>query len=271
MRIRIFFALIPLLLVAAVAQDRPAMPPGVYRIHKLTLISNDLPGTERDRIARAFQGGTYNVDELAERIRFRLRDTGYALSEVGVPQITRVRPAQSACNADVRFAVQTGAQYRFGGITFTAGPGDSVFASAQLRAQFPLEDGAIFNATAIGKGLEKLKDLYGSAGYANFGAIPKPDYDKTRHIVRLTIDMDQGRTVNFGKLLFEGIEPRAGVAQAMLAAWEELQGKRYNSQLLREWLKTNSALWPSDTAKQVFTSYVASADPGTLNVLIQFP
>ena len=93
----------------------------------------------------------------------------------------------------------------------------------------------------------------------------------TRHIVRLTIDMDQGRAVNFGKLLFEGVEPRAGVAQAMLAAWKGLQGKRYNSQLLREWLKTNSAVWPSDTAKQVFTSYDASADPGTQNVLIQFP
>lgn len=46
--------------------------------------------------------------------------------------------------------------------------------------------------------------------------------------------LDQGRVVNFGKLLFEGIEPRAGVAQAMLAAWKELQGKRDNSQLLRE-------------------------------------
>lgn len=210
------------------------------------------------------------MDELAERIRFRLRDTGFALSEVGGPQITRVRPAQSACNADVRFAVPTGAQYRLGGITFTAGSGDSIFPSTQLRAQFPLEDGAIFNATAIGKGLEKLKDLYGSAGYANFGAIPKLQYDKTHHIFSLTIDMDQGRVVNFGKLLFEGIEPRAGVAQAMLASWKDLQGKRYNSQLLREWLTNNCAGWPSDTAKQVFTSYVASADPGTLNVLIHF-
>ena len=82
--------------------------------------------------------------------------------------------------------------------------------------------------------------------------------------------MDQGSVVNFGKLLFEGIEPRAGEAQAMLAAWKELQGKRYNSQLLLEWLKTNSAGWPSDAAKQVFASDVASADPGTLNVVVYF-
>ena len=182
-------ALLPLLAVAAIAQDRPAPLAGVYRVHKLTLVSSDLPRTERDRIVRAFQGGTYNVDELSERVRSKLRDKGYELVEVDAPQITRVRPAQSACDADVRFAVRTGNQYRLGGITFT---GDSVFSTDQLRAQFHVEDGAIFNATDIGKGLENLKELYGTEGYANFGAIPKLQYDMAHHIISLTVDIDRG-------------------------------------------------------------------------------
>ncbi len=197
-------ALLPLLVIAAIAQDRPATLAGVYRVHKLTLVSSDLPRTERGRIVHAFQGGTYNVDELSERVRFKLRDKGYELVEVGTPQITRVRPTQSACEADVSFAVRTGNQYRLGGITFT---GDSVFSTDQLRAQFHVDDGAIFNTTEIAKGLENLKELYGTEGYANFGAIPTQQYDKSRHTISLAVDIDRGFPVTFGKLFWKASNP----------------------------------------------------------------
>ncbi|MGA8740602.1 MAG: POTRA domain-containing protein, partial [Terracidiphilus sp.] len=256
-------ALLPLLAVAAVAQDRPATLAGVYRVHKLTLVSSDLPRTERGRIVRAFQGGSYNVDELSERVRFKLRDKGYELVEVGAPQITRVRPAQSACEADVRFAVRTGNQYRLGGITFT---GDSVFPSDQLRSQFHVDDGEIFNATEISKGLENLKEFYGAAGYANFGAIPKPIYDNSRHTISLDVDIDRGFLVTFGKLFMEGIEPRAGAAQDLLASWRELEGKRYNPHLIKEWLKRNSASWPGAAADQAYISLIYAGSPSVSNV-----
>jgi len=212
---------------------------------------------------QAFQGGTYNLDELAERVRFKLRDSGYALAEVKPAQVSRPRHAQHACDADVTFAIHTGNRYRLDGITFTVDPGQPVFTAAQLRSQFHIEDGAVFNATEIGKGLENLKDLYGSDGYPNFGAIPKPIYDNSRHAIRLAVDIDQGFPVTFGKLFMEGIEPRAGAAQQLLASWKELEGKRFNSRLLREWLKNNSA-------EQVNNQNVASVDPRVLNVLVHF-
>jgi outer membrane protein insertion porin family len=211
----------------------------------------------------AFQGGTYNLDELAERVRSKLRDSGYALAEVTVPKIVQPHHAQYPCDADVTFAIHTGDQYRLGGITSSVDPGQPVFTAAKLRGQFHVEDGAVFNATEIGKGLENLKDLYGSAGYPYFGAIPKPIYDNSRHIISLAVDIDQGFPVIFGKLFMEGIEPRAGAAQQLLASWKELEGQRYNSQLLREWLKSNSA-------EAVNNQKVASADPGILNVLVHF-
>jgi outer membrane translocation and assembly module TamA len=267
MRILPSVALLPLLAVTAVAQDLHSTRPRVYRIHKLTLVSSDLPGTERDRIVRAFQGGTYNVDGLSERVRFKLRDKGYALVEVGAPQITRVRTRQSACDADVRFAVRTGDQYRFDEITFT---GNSVFSSDQLQAQFVLQHGAIFNATAIGKGLENLKELYGTEGYANFGAIPKLQFDMARHMISLTIDIDEGRPADFGKLLMEGIEPRAGAAEDLLASWKELEGKRYNPHLVKGWLKRNSASWPGAAAEQAYITPFDSGSPSVFNVLLHF-
>ncbi|MGA7245654.1 MAG: POTRA domain-containing protein [Terracidiphilus sp.] len=259
MRIRFFIALLPLLAVAASAQSQPVPRPDVYRIHKLILESTDLSRTQRDAIIHALQGGTYDLDELSERIRFKFRETGYESVEVGEARIIRLH----VCDADVSYAVHRGSQYRLAGITFTLDPGKSVFTAAQLRSQFHLEDGAVFNTTEIGKGLENLKDLYGSAGYANFGAIPKPIYDNSRHTISLAIDIDQGFPVTFGKLFMEGIEPRAGAAQQLLASWKELEGKRYNSQLLREWLKNNSA-------ERIYNQRVASADPRILNMLVHF-
>ena len=258
-RIRIFIALLALFEVAPIVESQPAPPPDVYRIHKLSLVSKDLSREERQSIIHTFQGGTYDPDELAEHIRFKLRDTGYESVEVSEARFVRLH----VYDADVSYAVHRGSQYRLAGITFTVNPGQPVFTAAQLRSQFHVEDGAVFNATEIGKGLESLKGLYGSAGYPYFGAIPKAVYDNAHHTISLTIDMNRGFAVTFGKLFMEGIEPRAGAAQHLLTSWKELEGKRYNSQLLREWLKNNYA-------EQVNNQNVASADPRILNVLVHF-
>jgi hypothetical protein len=265
MRLLASIALLPLLASAATAQDQSATP-AVYRIHRLTLVSKDLSREQRHGVIRTFQGGTYRLDELAERIRFKFRDTGYELVEVGEAQITRLR----ACDADVSYAVARGSQYRLNQITFTS-TAKLVFTNSQLRSQFHLEDGAVFNATEIGRSLNDLKDLYVSAGYANFGAIPKPIYDNSRNTISLEIDIDEGVPVTFGKLLLEGTEPRAGVALQLLASWkEELQGKRYNPQQLKDWLKKNSPVWPTSDEDRPVVHSVAGRDPGILNVLLQF-
>ncbi len=264
MRLLIFVALLPIFAVTASAQDQPTAP-AVYRIHELTLVSKDLSRKPRQSIIHAFEGRSYNLDELSERIRFKFRDTGFAFVEVGEPQIIRLR----ACDADVSYAVHSGDQYRLSGITFTSYPGQPVFTAAQLRSQFHIEDGTVFNATEIGKGLENLKDLYGSAGHPNFGAIPKPSYDNSRHTISLAVDIDQGFPVTFGKLFVEGIEPRAGAAQQLLASWKELGGRLYNSQLLKDWLKENSASWPSNAAAQAHIEYFGGY-PSAFDVMLHF-
>jgi hypothetical protein len=283
MRIVFIVAVLSGLDGAALAQNslpiRLAVPSEFARIHKLTLVSSDLPLAERQSIMHAFQGGTYGLDELGERIRGKLRDSGYALADVGTAKVTRMRPDQTACrmhppqkvcDADVRYSVHTGDQFRLCGITFSSMNGPNVFTADQLRAQFPLQDGAIFNATDIGKGLEKLKDLYAAHGYINFGAIPKPVYDNTLHTVSLLVDMDQGRSFKFGKLLFEGIEPRAGIAQTLLASWKDVEGKLYNPQLLHDWLKSTASDWPPGTLQAVQFQVHQDFDHGLVNPVLHF-
>jgi outer membrane protein assembly factor BamA len=168
-----------------------AQSANLYQVHKLILTSNDLPTVECDAIVRAFQGGTYALENLAERIRFKLREDGYSLAEVGEAQVTQLNSTRHPA-ADIRYYVHAGSRYRLGQITFQVGPGESVFSSTQLRAQFPIQDGEIFSDQQIGDGLNKLRDLYVSAGYANVATIPKPVYDRDHESVTLTIEVDPG-------------------------------------------------------------------------------
>lgn len=262
MRLLTLIALVSALAIPAATQDVPHAP--VYRILKLTLASSDLSRAQRQIIVKAFEGGAYDLDGLGERIRFKLRDTGYEMVKVGEPQIMH----RHLCDIDVRYTVQRGAQYRLAGITFQIN-GNPVFPPTRLRAEFPLADGSVFSTSAVARGLESVKDLYGSDGYANFGAIPKPIYDNAQHTIRLAIDIDQGTPVSFGRLLLDGIEPRAGAAKALLASWGELEGRLYSPHLLKDWLKQNTASWPPAAASQAHIEYIAGSR-SAFNVLLHF-
>lgn len=265
MRVLFSLALFGCFTFASIAQTQSA---NVYRIHKLILTSPDLPTVERQAIIHAFQGGTYKLDELAERIRERARDSGYANVEVDVAEITHLHSTSSTCSADVSYSVHAGSQYRLGEITFHVRPGEPVFSSTRLRAQFPIQSGGIFSAQKIADGLNNLRDLYFSTGYPLFSAIPKDIYDNARQTITLDIDIDQGFLVSFGKLTLEGVEPRAGVSGKLLTSWKEIEGKPYNPQLLKDWLKRSEASWPPEAAAHVYIS--GADDPRTIVVLLHF-
>ena len=239
-----------------------------FRLRRLTIVSETLPEAERRETIEKLQGIDTAGMELQERVRQALRDFGYYLAEVDSPQVFSVRQDQNGRSADASVRVEPGARYTLGKIQFEGG---HVFPAEEMRRQFHCSDGEHFNATEIGRGLERLKDLYASKGYANFGAIPKPIIDSSAHVVGLTIDMDEGRPVRFGALRLDGVEPMAGAGKELLASWKEMQGKLYNPKLLRDWLATNTSAWPKDAAEQVNTDYFASRDdPVTFNVLLHF-
>ena len=94
--------------------------------------------------------------------------------------------------------------------------------------------------------------------------------DEARRIVDLTIDMDEGLPVHYGRLILEGTEPRPGVGKSLLDAWN-LEGKLYNPQVLKEWLAANTSGWSKDAAEQVDAEFKANReDPFVYNVLLHF-
>ena len=176
------------------------------------------------------------LEEDTERVRQAYRDRGYANAAVEEPK-TQIRD-QGGLNwftfrpnkgkrIDILMPIEEGARYRLGTITFTGNK--AVTNTKALRATFAIKDGDWFNATLIGKGLDNLKKAYGTLGYINFGAIPKPVYDEQKKTVSLDIDIDEGKPFYVSRIEFQGntiTRDRVIRRELMLD-----EGQVYNSQL----------------------------------------
>jgi hypothetical protein len=236
---------------------------------KLVIESNTLPSAERERVVRLFEHKTYLQGEISDRVRGALRNRGYFNAMVDEPTISPVLHGEGP-SADVRVKVNEGRQYRLGEIRFQKA---TIFPSATLRNVFQLQKGDLFNAEKFGRGLEDLRELYGTHGYANVVAIPSPLIDESRGMVDLVIDVDEGRPCEFGKLYLEGIEPYPGAAQALMNSWKPLEGERFNSVELRRWFAQNKSSWkvtefwrsvrfaPPDSRYGVFNVTLSQWDP----------
>ncbi len=134
-------------------------------------------------------------------------------------------------------------QYRLEAVLFE---GSRSFSPEQLKEAFHVPVGDKFNHTAIGQGLDRLRQLYGDSGYINFTAVPMLQLDKDRGTVVLTISLDDGIQFTFGQLFLAGQQKRAGEGDALRNAWAPLSGKRYDSSLLRKWLMQNATFLPND-------------------------
>ncbi len=157
---------------------------------------------------------TYDASKLeedTERVRRALQDRGYFRAGVGDP-VTHIRNEgglslltfrpRKGKRIDIRIPVEEGARYRLGGVTFTGNT--HVQNVKALRSQFPTKDGELFNATAIGKGLDNLRKAYGTLGYINFSAVPTPRIDDAKHLVYLDIDIDEGKAFTVSRIEFQG-------------------------------------------------------------------
>jgi outer membrane protein assembly factor BamA len=162
------------------------------QVHSLTIDSNDLSESDRVEIVRAYQGGTYPLQELMQRIRQNMRDRGYAKATVEIRQPASAPSGPPPQSMDVSVRVAAGALYTLSGFSIE---GAQAFSQNEIIQQFPLHPGDLFSATAIAKGLDHLKGFYGSKGYVHFGVIPRLEMDDFRHTVILILDIKEGKPI----------------------------------------------------------------------------
>jgi len=176
-------------------------------------------------IRAQIQNQRYSEDALSEigaSVRYALQTRGYFKSRVGEPEVKVLERSALGSTIAVTLPIDQGEQYRLREISFS---NNKVFSSAQLRSHFDIGAGDIFNTKKIRLGLEELRKLYGSDGYINFTPVPNTQTDEAARLVSLNVDVDEGAQFRFGPLELAGEEPRPGVGQKLVVAWQPYVGK----------------------------------------------
>src|SRR6267154_1196097 len=128
--------------------------------------------------ARTFDAS--KLEEDAERVRDALQQHGYFKAVVEDPQ-TKLRDTSSRIRIphfqkgqgkvmDITIPVEEGEKFKLKAITFKNNK--AIQNQAALRSLFPIKDGDIFDTHLVHKGLDNLRQAYGTQGYINFSAVP---------------------------------------------------------------------------------------------------
>ncbi|HJT70974.1 MAG TPA: outer membrane protein assembly factor BamA [Terriglobales bacterium] len=129
-------------------------------------------------------------------VQTKIRDTGHKSFHIPL-----IRPGPGKV-MDITVPIEEGDKYRLGGITFT---GNKAIPNTQaLRSVFAIKDGDVFNREKIAKGLENLKNAYGTQGYINFTSVPQPRIDEEKKLVYFDIDIEEGKQFSVRRIEFEG-------------------------------------------------------------------
>lgn len=102
----------------------------------------------------------------------------------------------------ITYELDPGQRYHLGSVSFA---GNTVAGSDELREAFGMSEGAPFKAVDIDRAVERSRRLIGNQGYARCW-IPPPDrrVDAAKHIVHLTLHIDEGRRYKVGRVDISG-------------------------------------------------------------------
>ncbi len=98
----------------------------------------------------------------------------------------------------VNVGIDSGPQYRLGEIHFS---GETVFATTELRAQFSLRAGDLFDVPKFRKGMESMARIYSGKGYIDLVTEPefemvaklKENTSEKSPVISVLIKVDEGR------------------------------------------------------------------------------
>jgi outer membrane protein assembly factor BamA len=233
------FLLSPILLLAQSPLDHI----GEVTVSSVDVTSDSAISSEHlSEITQEIEKHSYpssQPEEIVEQARYRLQCEGYFNANVALNDVHTVNPISGTIA--VTLAVQEGQQYHLRQIAFK---GNKEFSESQLRLQFEIADGDLFNVERIRKGLEQIRKLYAIHGYIDFTPVPNTDPDKDHAVVTLQIDCDEGKQFHYGKLSLAGRELRPGDGEKILAAWKPSEGSVYDGVQVEEFWKNIAPLLP---------------------------
>ncbi len=163
----------------------------------------------------------------------------------------------------VSVEIESGPQYRLGELQVS---GASVFPADQVRDQFLLHYGELFDVPKIRQGLESIGRLYGSKGYID--ATPEPDstVDEKNGIINLLIKVDEGKQYRVRMVETHGLDPET---ERLLKSRLEL-GQVFDSVSFRNFFEEHKAGLPANVSLRDAIRVHHDVRSASVDVIVDF-
>jgi outer membrane protein assembly factor BamA len=189
---RIVTGLLLLCSAAVLCGQTPVSQPSVAVQSVAVTSDSSVSSQHLEQIKEEVLKHTYRPDregEIAERAKYELMKDGYFTAQASTANVQVLGDTPAERSIAVTLRINEGQQYRLKEIVFL---NNKVFAGSQLRKQFSIADGDIFDAEKIRNGFEAIREAYAEKGYVNVVPVPGTVADQSGW-VKLIVDMDEGR------------------------------------------------------------------------------
>jgi outer membrane protein assembly factor BamA len=118
-------------------------------------------------------------------------DHGYSRANLSDPivEVKKVEVGRSLENQYfITIKIEENAQYRISDLKVT---GNKQFTADEVRRAIGIAPGQVYSDATLRKGLDKLKKMYASRGFINFFPDPIFDFDETKRVIILTINIQE--------------------------------------------------------------------------------
>jgi outer membrane protein insertion porin family len=142
------------------------------------------------------QHGYFTARVLDEKVTLR----NVAGGAFRIPPFYLNRPA---INADLVLPVEEGRQYHLRNVSYV---GVKLFRVPESLTEpmFQMKPGDVFSTAKLRKGMERLRELYGSFGYIDFVPEPVPEPVVGTDQIDMTINVDEGKQFYVRRIDFQG-------------------------------------------------------------------
>jgi outer membrane protein assembly factor BamA len=213
-------------------------------------------------------------DDWVESFENRIRDVwqrqGYFRVEVDAkPNLVSSDSMYERYSMTVHVA--EGLKYRLGNVRFVpANPrltaNGFAFPVAQLRKQFNLREGDLFDVGEIRHGVEALTKLYGSDGYIDFTAVPQFDMNDADRRIALTVRLAEQMQYRVGKVEVEGLDPT--MERILRSTIKE--GEVFNTRLLNDFYEKYKLDLPESIRPETMATIDRNLENGKVNLRFDF-
>ena len=198
--------------------------------------ATDLARITADMIGSCFDE---NSEEIEERVRASFQNRGYFKMELKSLRIKPRDPLGVPKPVTLEGEISEGPQYRLADINFT---NNHAFSFEELRQQFPIKTGELFEREKIVAGLMSLRKLYATRGFVDWMATVDTEFGSNA-TTNLNLGIEEGTQYHMGKLEFVGGKEAAG---RLRAEWKLSEGDIYDPTYIDDFLSATRDLLPQD-------------------------